>query len=609
MFKYLGKFWKIITYLRNGIANFLFVIVVGLLLIALFSGGNKPLPHSAPLYVTISGQLVDQLTYQPSIFDLMQESQEDPETLVRDVTYAINHGANDNRITALILDLNSMRGGSFSKLEELGQAITHFKKTGKPVIAYADQYSQKQYFLASYADTIYLHNYGNVSLTGFAYYGSYFKEAADKLSIKFHLFKVGNYKDAAEPFIRNNMSDASREHNSSWINELWGRYTSTIEAHRNLPDGTIQTFIDSLNDTLKNTQPDFSTLALETGLVDEVLSRIALDKLLLEKFGENEDTGFVNAIGLKRYLTEIKPTLPQAQNNIGLIVASGKIVDGSAPEGQIGGDTLSALIHQASNDDSLKALIIRVDSGGGSVFASEIIREEITNAREEGLPIYISMGSVAASGGYWIATAADEIWALPTTITGSIGVWALVPNFSAAMTKLGVHSDGFGTTPISDMYQVDRPLSDNAQQVFQSRVDSIYRRFIDLVAIARNQTPGEIHQVAQGRVWTGQKAHELGLVDHLGTFDDLVAAISKKHALKPSNIKLIERPLSPSEQFMRALVEEAKILGGGIQSDILGQELSTLIALAKKTQALPNVFDSQDGQLSIYAHCIPCLAP
>lgn len=611
MLKYLGKFWKFVTYLRSGIANFIFIVVVGLLLIAIFSADKKPLPDSAPLLVAISGQLVDQLTYQPSVFDLIEESRKSPETLMRDVTYAINHAAEDTRISALILDLNGMRGGSFSKLEELGQAISNFKKTGKSVIAYADQYSQQQYFLASYADTIYLHSYGNVSLTGFAYYGSYFKEAADKLSIKFHLFKVGNYKDAAEPFIRNSMSDASREHNTQWINELWGRYTSAIEAQRNLPDGSIKNFIESLNHTLKNTQPDFSSLALDNGLVDEVLSRIALDKLLLEKFGEDEDSGFVNAIAMQRYLDEIKPHFPQAKNNIGLIVASGNIVDGNAPEGQIGGDTLSGLIQQASDDDSLKALIIRVDSGGGSAFASEIIREKIANARENGLPIYISMGSVAASGGYWLATAADEIWALPTTITGSIGVWGLVPNFSAAMNRLGIHSDGFGTTPISDIYQVDRPLSEDSQQVFQSGVDSIYRRFIALVAEARDQSPEDIHKVAQGRVWTGQKALELGLVDQLGTLDDLVHAISQKYSIQHARLKLIERPLSTSEQFMRALLEEASVLKDGIQSDLLGKDLATLAMLVRqaKARALPSVFDLRHGSLSVYAHCIACLAP
>ncbi len=599
------KLWKIVTLLRNSIANIIFLIFVLVLFTAIFSGGQKPLPSEAPLLVTITGQLVDEKTLEPSVFDLLDESKEDPETLVRDVTYAINHATNDKRINALIFNLNRMNGGSFSKLEEIGQAITHFKTSGKQVIAYADQYSQQQYFLASYADTIYLNAMGNVSITGFGRYGTYFKEAADKLAIKFHLFKVGNYKDAAEPFVRNSMSAASREHNASWINELWGRYTSTVESHRNLPNGAIKTQIDSLQETLSQSQSDFASIALETGLVDEVQSRTRLYQILSEKFGEDEDSGYYNAIGLKRYLNHIKPRLPQQSNNIGLIVASGTIVDGSAPAGQIGGDSLASLIRQAADDDSLEALIIRVDSGGGSAFASEVIREEIVNARENGLPIYISMGSVAASGGYWIATAATEIWALPSTITGSIGVWGLVPNVSESMKRLGIHNDGFGTTPLADLFQIDRPMSEAAQQVFQSGVESVYRRFITLSAEARKQTPEAIHEIAQGRVWTGAQAHNLGLIDRLGTLSDLISAVEEKHELQNTQLKLIEHPLTPAEQFMRAVMEEASIFGSEIQANLLGSELSTLSKTLKNNMP-QQIIQAKENQLSIYSLCMEC---
>ncbi len=593
------------TQLRSSIANIIFLIFVLVLFTAIFSGGQKPLPGEAPLLVTITGQLVDEKTLEPSIVDLLDESKEDPETLVRDVIYAINHATNDKRISALIFNLNRMNGGSFSKLEEIGQAITHFKTSGKHVIAYADQYSQQQYFLASYADTIYLNAMGNVSITGFGRYGTYFKEAADKLAIKFHLFKVGDYKDAAEPFVRNSMSAASREHNASWINELWGRYTSTVESHRNLPNGAIKNQIDALQETLSQSQSDFATIALETGLVDEVQSRTRLYQILSEKFGEDKDSGYYNAIGLKRYLNHIKPRLPQQSNNIGLIVASGTIVDGSAPAGQIGGDSLASLIRQAADDDSLEALIIRVDSGGGSAFASEVIREEIISARENGLPIYISMGSVAASGGYWIATAATEIWALPSTITGSIGVWGLVPNVSASMKRLGIHNDGFGTTPLADLFQIDRPMSEAAQQVFQSGVESVYRRFITLSAEARKQTPEAIHEIAQGRVWTGAQAHNLGLIDQLGTLQDLISTVEKKHELQNTELKLIEHPLTPAEQFMRAVMEEASIFGNEIQANLLGNELRAL-SKTLKNNIPQQIIQAKENQLSIYSLCMEC---
>ncbi len=607
MMNILGKLWKLVTLLRSSISNIIFLIFVLVLLTAMFSGGQKPLPSEAPLLVTITGQLVDEKTLEPSIFDLLDESKEAPETLVRDVIYAINHATSDKRITALVFNLNRMNGGGFSKLEEIGQAITQFKTSGKPVIAYADQYSQQQYFLASFADTIYLNTMGNISITGFGRYGTYFKEAADKLAIKFHLFKVGNYKDAAEPFVRNSMSVASREHNASWINELWGRYTSTVESHRDLPNGAIKAQIDSLQETLSQTQNDFASIALENNLVDQIQSRTHLYKALGEMFGEDEDSGYFKAIGLKRYLNHIKPRIPQQNNNIGLIVASGTIIDGTAPAGQIGGDSLASLIRQASDDESLEALIIRVDSGGGSAFASEVIREEIANARESGLPIYVSMGSVAASGGYWLASAATEIWALPSTITGSIGVWGLVPNVSESMKRLGIHNDGFGTTPLADLFQIDRPMSEAAQQVFQSGVESVYRRFITLSAEARNQTPEAIHEVAQGRVWTGAQAHDLGLIDQLGTLNDLISAVEEKHELQKTQLKLIEHPLSPAEQFMRAVMEEASIFGNEIQSNILGNELNTLSKTLKKSMP-QHAIQAKEGQLSIYSLCMECVS-
>lgn len=605
MMIFLGKAWKLITQIRNGIANFIFLCIVIVIIVAVFSSDKKPLPNSAPLLVTITGQLVDERTYQPSIIDIMEEKQEAPETLVRDVVKTINHAANDKRISTLIFNLNHLRGGSLSKLEEIGQAVTRFKKSGKPVIAYADHYSQHQYFLASYADTIYLNALGEVALTGFGYFGSYFKEAADKLSIKFHLFKVGDYKDAAEPFVRNNMSEASREHNASWINELWGRYTGTVESNRGLTSEAIQHHIESLTSPLKNAPQDFSNIALEAGLVDHVVSRVALFDQLRAQFGEDKDTGYFKAIGWKRYLNHIQPNFSQPDSNIGLIVATGSIVDGHAPEGQIGGDSLSHLIQQARDDDSLEALIIRIDSPGGSAFASEVIREQIVATRQQGLPVYISMGSVAASGGYWIATAADEIWAQPTTITGSIGVWGLVPNFSGSMQRLGIHNDGFGTTPLADIYQLSRPMSDDAKQVFQSGVENIYRKFIGLVAEARQQTPETIHEIAQGRVWTGEKAHALGLVDQMGTLNDLISAIEQKHQLEQAKIKRIQRPLSPREQFMKALVNEASFFGKIIGSEVFPSTLS-VIAKEMTPPITPLISHTTQDKLNVYAHCLGC---
>lgn len=609
MLKYLGKFWKFITHVRTGLANFIFIALIAVIVVSMIDTDTQPLPEKAPLLIRISGSLVDQFTRQPSLFDLLEEEKEETETLLRDVVKAIKHAADDDRINGLVFNLNGMHSTNFSKLEEIGQAIESFKDSEKPVIAFADSYSQQQYFLASYADKVYINPMGNITITGFGYYGSYFKEAADKLSIKFHLFKVGNYKDAAEPFVRNSMSDASREHNSGWITELWGRYTDKVEAHRKMENGAIETFVNSLKDTLSDNQESFATLAKNTGFVDEVFSRVSLNNELIQQFGKTKDSDFFKAITFKRYLQEIKSPFPHTSNNIGLIVATGTIIDGKAPEGKIGGTSLAKLIRQAGNDDSVEALIIRVDSGGGSAFASEVIRDEIANARNNGLPVYISMSSVAASGGYWLAIAADEIWALPSTITGSIGVWGLLPNISESMKRLGIHNDGFGTTSLSDLYEISRPLSPEAKQVFQSGVNNVYRQFINLVAQAREQAPEAIHEVAQGRVWTGQKALEFGLVDQLGTLEDLVASVAEKQQLSNYHVKLITRSLSPSEEFLRAIMEEANGVGKSVRSGILGEQISDLVdalPIEKIQSVLPN---NTAHMQRIYAECLACLIP
>lgn len=603
---FLKKIWKAITYIRIGLANTIFLLFLVIIVVAILSPKEDPLPKNAPLLITLSGALVEERTHKPSFVDVIKNEHRDTETVLREITQAIDHAAQDSNITGLVFNLNHLQSANLSKLEEIGQAITAFKASNKPVIAYADAYSQSQYFLASFADEIYLNNLGTVAVTGFGFFGSYFKEATEKLSIKFHLFKVGDYKDAAEPFVRNSMSDASREHNSQWVTALWQRYTSTIENNRNIELGTIDNFIANISATLDSGKNDFAVLSQEVGLVDGVVSRVALNKTLIEKFGKDNDSEFFKAIPHKRYIKNLRPIMPAPSNNIGLIVASGTIVDGYGNEGEIGGDELGQLIRQAVGDESLEALIIRVDSGGGSAFASEIIREEIANARVEGLPVYISMSSVAASGGYWLATAADEIWSAPTTITGSIGVWGLVPNLSDAMEKLGIHSDGFGTTNLSDIYNFDRPMSDDAKRVFQAGVNDIYYKFIHLVSTAREQTPEAIHNIAQGRVWTGEKALELGLVDKLGSLKDLRIHIAQKQNLTTPELKLITPPLSTSEQIMKALVEEASTFGHQVKHEVLGNELNIMQKALPKSISSNAFSDLKEQNLHVFAQCLEC---
>lgn len=609
MSKLLSKIWNAITYVRLGLANIVFIIFIIFLISVLSSGeGHEPIPEDAPLVISFSGYLVDKSSYEPTPLDLLSNDLGNKELVVRDITYAIRAAATDTRINALVLNLSPFAGGGVSKINEVAQALESFKESGKPVYAYADNYSQQQYLLASHADTIYINSMGGVSLTGIGVYRNFYKDAADKLALKFHVFRVGEYKDAVEPYIRNGMSDDSREHNSVWLNEIWQKYTADIENNRELEAGSIAEMIANLDKNLDK-KVSLAQFSLNAGLVDQIVSRNELDQLFIEKFGKGEKDHTFKGVGLSRYLSDIKPLMPSDKNNIGLIVAAGTIVDGEGTAAQIGSFSMRDLVNQAAKDDSLKALVIRVDSGGGSAFASEMIRDAIASARKKGLPVYISMGSVAASGGYWIATDAEEVWATPTTITGSIGVFGLIPNISESLEKIGVHNDGVGTTELADAFQIGRPMSDKAKTVIQSSVDNIYVQFLDLVANARGMSVEDVHKIAQGRVWTGSMALDLGLVDTLGSLNDLMEHVAQKHEMTKYSVKPIKRPLSTYEQFVQALQEQASVIGG----EALNAKLTSLLPGSQNLMQDPAwqaMGQTQQAQsLQVFAQCFACEAP
>ncbi|WP_045858232.1 signal peptide peptidase SppA [Teredinibacter purpureus] len=622
MFKIIGfiwdKFWRLITGVRTALLNVIFLAIVISIIASLSSAPSYDIPSSTALYIAPEGYLVDQRTYNPTPADLMFGAGDQiAETPLQELIDSIIEASLDARITALVMNLNHFNGGGISKMEELGQALDAFKATGKPIYTYADNYSQQQYFLASYADTLFMNDMGNVLMTGFGTFRNYYKDAADTLAIKFHVFRVGDYKDAVEPFMRNSMSDASREHNSRWINELWQRYVTIVSHNREIPAEQINAFIASISDSDAAQKDPLSNIAQNLQLVDVIDSRNGINDALIELLGKEEDGESFNAISLEHYRRSATPTLHSDSPNIGLIVATGTIVDGYQDVDMIGGDSLSDLIAQARNDETLKALIIRVNSGGGSAFASEVIRKEILTARDNDLPIYISMGSMAASGGYWISTAANEIWSTPATLTGSIGVWGLVPNLSNALTNMGIHSDGVGTTPLSDLYNIDRALSTPAKNLIQNGVNDVYARFLNIVAEARDSDPTSVNEIAGGRVWTGETAKSLGLVDNLGSLSDLLAHIANVHALDTYQVKKIEAPLSTSEKIMQQLMKQVSLsVDGALLSNSL-QSLDMLNTLGgHHANTLVKAFSQyvkpalQDGtQPAVMAHCLECYAP
>jgi protease IV len=599
----------IITFCRNTLMNIFFICFMLILIVAIGSSAPKPLPETFALRVAPSGFLVDQRSYIDTASLLLKDDKEESETVVRDVVDAVNRAADDKRINTIVLELGGLRGGGITKMSEIGQALQAFKAKKKHIIAVSDNYSQDQYFLATYADEIYLHTMGEVQLTGFGRYITYYKTALEKLGVNVHVFRSGKYKDYVEPYLRDSMSDESREHNAQWLNALWAQYTNVVETQRKLPAGSLNSLINNLDTKLAEVKGDSAQLALNEKLVDKLVSRGEIDNLLIEKFGKSEEGNFYNAVGVHSYLAEAKSHKTPKAEQVGLIVASGTIQDGYQQEGSIGSENFVELLRDVQEDKSVKALVIRIDSGGGSAFASEIIRAEIEAIRQKNIPIFISMGSVAASGGYWMATAGDEIWAAPTTITGSIGVFGAFPTIENSLQKIGLNTDGISTTELGGAPSIERPLAPKMNGVIQSGVDHIYQNFLKIVAESRKKEVSEIHEIAQGHVWTGAKAKELGLVDNLGTLNDVIAAVAAKAELKDYSVKLITQKLSPKEELIRKLVgEDAKgfvpksLLKPLVDLNNVQQELSPFL---KPLMALQKMTDPQ----GVYASCLECVSP
>lgn len=597
---------SLITWLRNTLANLIFLLVLIVIIAAISSNKEKPLPEKFALRIAPSGMLVDQRNYMDTASMLFDDEKEDAETVVRDVVDAINHAAFDNRVNSIVLELDKLNGGGITKMEEIGQALLAFKAQQKSIIAISDNYSQDQYYLASFADEIYLHPMGDVQLTGFGRYITYYKSALEKLGVNVHVFRSGKYKDYVEPYLRDNMSDESREHNGQWLNQLWTQYTNRIEEQRQLPAGSLNALINNLDSKLAAVKGDSAQLALNEHLVDKLADRKTLDNVLIGKFGKNDEGNSYNGVGIHTYNAATKSL--NKQNKVGLLVASGTIVDGHKPDGTIGSESFAEMLRDIKEDKAIKALVIRIDSGGGSAFASEIIRAEIAEVRAQGIPVFISMGSVTASGGYWMATAGDEIWAMPTTITGSIGVFGAFPTLENSLQKIGLNTDGVSTTELGGAPSLQRPLAPKMANVIQSGVDHTYQSFLKLVADARKKEIADINEIAQGHVWTGQKALEIGLVDKLGNLNDVIAAAAERANIKDYSVKLITQKLSPKEEFIRTLVGKD---AHGLLPKTLINPYADFAAVKQLSPLLKPLIELQNmtNPQGIYATCLECLAP
>jgi len=533
---------------RFFINGFLLLFIV-IFISALFA--SKPeVPDNAILVLKPEGRLVEQIV-RPSADSFPFALPDPDQVLVEDVSHALELAKVDPKIKVVQLELEQLQNAPLEKLQKLRRAIESFKQSGKPVVVAGHAFSQAQYYLAATADKLYLHPIGLIELTGFALYRNYFKSALEKLNVDIHLFRAGEYKSAAEPLIRDNMSESDRAANKAWLGTLWEAYKADIAEMRGIESERIQTILDASSTHLAEHEGNFARLMKAEKLVDELADKHDADAYVAGLLGKSESDEIAR-IGYKAYLKATDVMLPQlpSQNLIGVVTASGPIINGEQPTGTIGGDTIAGLLRDVRLDERIKAVVLRVDSPGGSALASEVIRKEVERVKESGKPVIVSMGSVAASGGYWIAAPADEIWAEPTTITGSIGVFGVMAGVHRGLNELGIHTDGLGTTSIAGGLRPDMPLNPALAKAFQMGVDDVYNEFIKHVATGRSIDPARVNQLAQGRVWSGADAHRLGLVDHLGGLEVAIVSAAKRAGVESDYRKVMVEPKMEFADFL-----------------------------------------------------------
>lgn len=562
---FFGLVWRILEGIRRVLHLILLLVIFGFVLAALHT--SIPIvPHTAALVIAPEGSLVEQLSSDPVRRAFGEASGGPaPETLLRDVTDAVAAAKADPRIKLIVLDLGSLDASGLSKLQEIGAALRDFRAAGKRVVVAADSLDQTQYYLAAQAGEVYLDPMGLIYLDGFSYYRMFLKDAIDKLGVDVNVFRAGTYKSYTDQFSRSDMAASEREESSVWLEALWNAYQQDVIRARSLPAGALNAFVADEPAALAAVNGDAAKLALQRGLVTALKSRRQVADDLKSLVGEDEDSHSFNSIGMNQYLASVRSKhvlKSKSEAKVGIVVASGEILDGHQPPGTIGGESTADLLRQVRYDKTIKAVVLRVDSPGGSMFASEQILREVQNLRGAGKPVVVSMSTYAASGGYYISSGANQIFASPTTLTGSIGVFSVVPTFQHTLEKLGVKVDGLGTTPMAGDMRLDRALTPATRKILQVSVDHAYAEFLRRVADGRKKAVEDVDKIAQGRVWAGVDAERIGLVDHLGGLKDASDAAAKLAQLGADyDVDYIEPELSLRQQLLMQLRSETLALG------------------------------------------------
>jgi protease-4 len=616
----IAKVWGWLDALRRGLLNLLLLVILIAVVVGLVKRGPKPLEDKTALVLELRGRLVEQTSGSLRDQALAEARGEKPQKQTRlpDVLKALDAAAKDDKISHVLLDLDDFGGAGLAGLREVGDALQRFKKESggaKKIYAYGDSYDQRSYYLAARADEIYLNPMGGVLIQGFGRYRNYYKDALDRLGIEANVIRVGKYKNFGEPYFANGPSPATMESEGFLYGALWADYSGAVETARKLDKGALQRSIDELPQRLQAVGGDTAKLALDEKFVDALKTRDEMRELLMERGAKDEKGKSYRRVGLAGYLVHVKDAEHKGEDRkagrVGIVVAEGEIVDGEAGRGKVGGDSTAALIRQAREDDKIKAIVLRVNSPGGSAFASEIVRRELEVTRAAGKPVVVSMGDVAASGGYWISMASDRVIADPGTITGSIGVFGMLPTANKLMDKLSVHTGGYTTSWLAGGYDPRLPLDERLRAAVQSGIQHIYDDFTGKAAKARKKSVADIDAVAQGRVWTGAQALERGLVDQLGSYGDavkLAAQLAKLEGDKP-RVSYIEREPGKIERVLKTL--------DGVLAPTIADWLRPVMAAValpapaeQARQELAWAAELVDGRkpFSAVVHCL-CTAP
>lgn len=553
--RFIAKLWWLLDASRRALLNLLLLGLLVGLVVALFNRGPKPLEDKTALVLNLKGRLVEQFSgsAREQALAQLQGQPGQAQVRLRDLLATLDAAASDDKISSVVLDLDDFAGGGLAGLHEAAAALQRFKSaSGKPVLAWGSSYNQRSYVLAAQADEVYLDPMGMVLIEGFGRYRNYYKDALDRLGVSANVIRVGTYKNFGEPYFANEPSAATRESEGYLYGALWKGYTGAIETARKLPEGEIARAIEELPQRLQKVKGDTGQLALQGKLVDALKTREEMRALLIERGAKDAKSKSYRQVSYAAYQAYLKPK--NDGSAVGVVVAEGEIVDGEAGPGRVGGDSTAALIRKAREDDQIKALVLRVNSPGGSAYASELVRRELAATRAAGKPVVVSMGDVAASGGYWISMAADRVIADPSTVTGSIGVFGMLPTAEKLLDKLSIHTGGTTTTWLAGGYDPRRALDPRMRAVVQSGIEHIYDEFTSKAAAARGQPVAAIDAVAQGRVWTGAQALDRKLIDALGSYGDALKLAAELGKISgEARISYVEREPGRLERLMAGL--------------------------------------------------------